>query len=359
MDAGGHRAGRLDYIDAMRGIAALMVIYQHAAQLPHNAGSALFDPSLFAINFGRFGVELFFLISGFVIPFSFKGTEPIRAFWWSRLFRLFPAYWLSIPLMIWLIHVRGYTVNPVTVLANLTMVQNLLGHDNLGFGYWTLNFEMGFYLLCTALFAARVLHSLRVVALVIAAGLGGAVGSHVLHDLHGIGTAYDFPFFVATFFLGLMLRRAFLDADPVAIAWCRWLVPATVLAGAVLGGLFWPVELNRNIYFKPVVLALSQALPPLAFVAVLWWKPAVPRSLVWLGAVSYSLYLFQDLWLIMLPFVLSPGAHPLAFVAICCALCVGTAAVVYYAVERPMIALGRRLAERQGLAPARAPAPAG
>ena len=52
------------------------------------------------INAGRLGVVLFFAISGFVIPFSIKLAHryPVREFLLTRFFRLYPAYWLSIPL---------------------------------------------------------------------------------------------------------------------------------------------------------------------------------------------------------------------------------------------------------------------
>ena len=52
------------------------------------------------INAGRLGVVLFFAISGFVVPFSIKLAHryPVREFLVTRFFRLYPAYWLSIPL---------------------------------------------------------------------------------------------------------------------------------------------------------------------------------------------------------------------------------------------------------------------
>ena len=71
--------GRIAYIDGLRGIAALAVVARHSSEVivtarpadDHVATAAGF---LFSetINFGRFGVVLFFMISGFVIPFSFK-----------------------------------------------------------------------------------------------------------------------------------------------------------------------------------------------------------------------------------------------------------------------------------------------
>lgn len=338
--------GRLDYIDGLRGIAAFLVVFQHAAQLTHDAGSNLFDPSLYSINFGRFGVGLFFLISGFVIPFSFRGTQPLRRFWLGRFFRLYPAYWVSVAVMILLPNIHGNSLDAMTVLFNLTMVQNLFGFENLGYGYWTLNFEMYFYMICTVLFAVGLLRSVSVNVAIVAAGLFMTGGTHLRHYLGLGGGGFDFPYFVAIFFLGMLMRRAFIEGERSAIVACWLLVPATVLVGATMGGLMFPVGMNESSFFKPVPYSLAMMLPPLVLVGVLWLRPATPRVVGWLGMISYSLYLFQDIWLIMLPFLIAPASNPLAFVLLCCGLSVVVAAIAYYAVERPMLRIGHRLANR-------------
>src|SRR3954451_17833952 len=94
---------RLAFIDTLRGIAVLSVVIQHALEVivrehPTGAYHAIFHDAIgYYMNFGRFGVVLFFFVSGFVIPFSFPGTaSPVRDFTISRFFRLYPAYWTSI-----------------------------------------------------------------------------------------------------------------------------------------------------------------------------------------------------------------------------------------------------------------------
>jgi peptidoglycan/LPS O-acetylase OafA/YrhL len=145
------------------------------------------------------------------------------------------------------------------------------------------------------------------------------------------------------FFLGLLLRRAYIDRDEAAARWSMAMVPAVIVCAFIMGGMAFPVDANKVLYFPPLVLSLSMALPPIVFLAVLKWRPAMPQPMLWLGTISYSLYLFQDLWLILLPKWLSPGQFPLLFVVLTCVLATLTAAAIYWLVERPMLALGKRV----------------
>src|ERR1700733_11044068 len=83
------RRPRLAWLDGMRGIAALCVVYTHfgARVLPtlHAWIYRVFDP-------GLYGVLVFFLISGYIVPASMERKGSLRTFWVSRLFRLFPLF---------------------------------------------------------------------------------------------------------------------------------------------------------------------------------------------------------------------------------------------------------------------------
>lgn len=315
------------------------MVFQHACQMVREGGHAFFDPLLDTINLGRFGVVLFFLISGLVIPFSFRGARPLRNFAIGRLFRLYPAYWLSIPVLSWVAAVKGYPPGLATIVSNLTMMQGFWGGWNIGPGYWTLNYEMGFYFLCALLFALRLLGDPRVIGALVLAGLGVAL----LPFVTGLGTISETPFFIGIFLLGTLLRSAFAEGGAPARRWAFVLVPLAMATGVVLGGAFVPVPNNANVYFKPLALASSMALPIAVFVAVLWLKPRTGRVAMYFGTISYSLYLFQDIGLHVLPHLLSPREWPLTYMAGVFALTIVVAALVYRFVEVPMIAIGRRL----------------
>src|SRR6218665_1482104 len=94
---------RLVHIDAMRAIAALLVVWVHIAEtLAPVAGERgwVYDVAR-ELNVGGIGVTMFFLISGFVIPSSLRDDRPrgeeLRVFAIRRFFRLYPAFWFSLP----------------------------------------------------------------------------------------------------------------------------------------------------------------------------------------------------------------------------------------------------------------------
>ena len=100
-----HDTERLRYIDALRAIAALLVAWLHAVYAfkriadEGGAGGGWLAAPLSAVDVGHIGVVVFFLISGFVIPFSIRPDRPRPRFLPDQAFLpLFPAYWLSVPL---------------------------------------------------------------------------------------------------------------------------------------------------------------------------------------------------------------------------------------------------------------------
>src|SRR5581483_7803388 len=83
----GSSASRLGWLDVLRGVAALAVVFDHVSYYTLQHVRELiyqwFDP-------GNYGVFVFFLISGYIVPASLERKGSIRTFWVSRLFRLYP-----------------------------------------------------------------------------------------------------------------------------------------------------------------------------------------------------------------------------------------------------------------------------
>src|ERR1700728_435329 len=98
------RTHRLGWLDALRGIAPLWVVFSHLTPyllVPvHHAVYDVFDP-------GLYGVLVFFLVSGYIVPASLERKGSIRTFWISRVFRLFPLFIVAAAAVL-LLHELGY-----------------------------------------------------------------------------------------------------------------------------------------------------------------------------------------------------------------------------------------------------------
>ncbi|QIT46281.1 acyltransferase [Streptomyces antibioticus] len=153
--------GRLRALDGLRLLAALMVACYHyggrGGEITHAWGASpdrVFPVLHTPFAYGCLGVQIFFVISGFVICMSGWGRSP-RSFLASRAARLMPAYWVAVVLVtaVFALPVVAYeAVSPSDALVNLTLLQQPLGVDRVLGVDWTLWAEVRFY----ALFAVCV-----------------------------------------------------------------------------------------------------------------------------------------------------------------------------------------------------------
>ena len=147
------KADRLQELDALRGIAALLVVLFH-----YSMGR----PAKFlGFELGISGVDLFFIISGFVIYMSINKRGNLKGFLIRRFFRLYPVYWLvvSFTTVLALFNFAQIELEPITFtryVSNLTMFQSYLGETDIDGPYWTMIVEVLFYLLITTLILLKV-----------------------------------------------------------------------------------------------------------------------------------------------------------------------------------------------------------
>jgi peptidoglycan/LPS O-acetylase OafA/YrhL len=147
---------RVNEIDLLRFLAALAVVVYHYAF----RGTAGADPPSVMgyaplagwAKYGYLGVELFFMISGFVILMS-ASSGSLRAFVVSRVTRLYPAYWACATATFLAIALWGAPRDTASVwryLANLTMLNGFAGIRHLDGSYWSLLVELKFYVMVAA-----------------------------------------------------------------------------------------------------------------------------------------------------------------------------------------------------------------
>ena len=149
------KKGRLFEIDSLRGVAALGVLFFHFN---------LWQSS--PLKYGCLGVDLFFMISGFVILMSISKTANLKDFGFARFNRLFPAYWLS--LIIAVISFRIFSNfslhQPLNfILGNFFMMQPLFKATNLVDAYWTLYIELSFYAFISVVWLLKIIHRIELI----------------------------------------------------------------------------------------------------------------------------------------------------------------------------------------------------
>ena len=142
---------RLELLDSVRFLAVMMVMMFHYTfnGIVNGKITSIGQESWLVefTKYGYLGVELFFMISGYVIFFSAQSGSASK-FAVSRALRLYPAYWFAVFFTSFFAFFWGgelMSVTPMMVLVNLTMLQSFLGVSDVDGAYWTLVYEIKFY----------------------------------------------------------------------------------------------------------------------------------------------------------------------------------------------------------------------
>lgn len=149
--------GRFRELDGLRGIAALSVVAYHFGY-PAVQNYPRIAPEPYSIPLGELGVQLFFIISGYVILLSAIKSGSALKFGISRFARLYPTYWLALAVaaaVYFLYGNPGRNITVIQTLINTTMMQRFMLVDNVDQVYWTLAIELQFYLLMGFYLALR------------------------------------------------------------------------------------------------------------------------------------------------------------------------------------------------------------
>jgi exopolysaccharide production protein ExoZ len=280
-------SGRLGAIEACRGLAATAVVLYHASRhLDKTYGVPMLRD---ALQFGHAGVDLFFVISGFIILYVHYrdiGTPARLPHYVGRRFtRVLPTYWVALTLTI-LLASGGHKGLPS--LSDLFWSITLAPSDhNLILGIaWTLRFELAFYVFFCILILNRIA-GLAVLAIWLAAILAAAVARIALPGPAGVLTGA----FNLEFFFGMTIAYTLRNTTiPVPRLWLAAGVSLFAAAAVVegMGLLDGYADYSRLIYGIPSALIILGAAE-----AGRQGHLAIPAPLRVLGAASYSIYLFQ------------------------------------------------------------------
>jgi peptidoglycan/LPS O-acetylase OafA/YrhL len=394
-------AGRLAWLDALRGFAALCVVFDHGSTLLLRP---VRDFLYQWLNLGQYGVFVFFLVSGYIVPASLERKGSLSAFWTSRAFRLYPMYAVAL-LLAGISYktghgtIRGAEHAPVTAMASwLLMLPNLLTGPNVPNVTWTLSYEMVFYLLLAALFSWGIHRHSGGYAFTFAAGalvLGGVLPMAALTHWarHGHGPLALDATADALVIAGIALAvfgRGLAARAGTAMAALTALVLVTVNQGSpypwsgcvILALMFTGTMIYRaeqGQASRTAAATIAAAVLALTTIAGVWhgarygqqwqlqWASSVllaaatfgvgmaarnrkvPWVAAWLGVISYSVYLLHPL--VFDAYRSVPALHrthimsvQIALFAALVAVIIAGSAVTYYLVEKPMQRLGRLVA---------------
>jgi peptidoglycan/LPS O-acetylase OafA/YrhL len=331
------------FINALRGCAALLVFYFHLhlhvfAGYPErqvSEGSFTYWVVYGFFDLGKFGVALFFIVSGFLIPATLERPGAVvRTFASQRAFRIYPAYWTALALVaIFTFATPNFSWRQWAV--NLTLLQGFVGVGDVLGVTWTLQIELVYYVICAGLFASgRFAGRGRWLWIALAGALGCAAARH----LSGRKLPVALFLGLTLMFWGDAVRGSLRTGSTRRVLWLAAAILAVLGPTAVLG---YGTEARRYV----VSYAAAVGVFLIAFRYRRWFAECRLRgALAWLANGSYSVYLLHaPLGLTAAAALRAAGWHSSAIAVVVIPLTLGAAQLVYHVVEAPAVRLGKRL----------------
>jgi len=338
-------------IQYLRAIAASLIAFQHAMGVPAFVH--------YTAHFGTVGVDIFFVISGFIMwTTTERRNRGPAAFWLARMVRIVPLYWLftTIYIAAALITPESFfavKLDPVHIVKSFLFVP--AAHPTLGLVApvytlgWTLNYEMLFYLLfgaCLFVPWPRLRFALVAGAFLLLVATG-----QIVQPAGAVARTYTDPILME-FLAGVMLAIV----SPLLMR-CGAVAGMALIAGAAL----WvAIVYGCGLTLERIV---SHGIPAVvAVTGALMAEPAVrarpSRVGLMLGDASYAIYLAhpfaQRLWLIAVNRRVGIAAiSPTLYVFAAFVIGLFGGVICHFLIERPLLIAGRRLISRAQPQPTR------
>lgn len=357
-------SGRYRFVDALRGIAVLLVLIIHVSEIyvqissnGRHSGKWIAEVS-HEFDFGRMGVTIFFLISGFVIPSSFsddriKGT---LKFLISRFFRLFPLFWLCVFLSLvtqeW---TAGRFPDWSSVFFNLTMLPQFFGVPPVNGAYWTLAVELVFYGSCILLAITVGIKNLTAIAILSLSLTATFFDREYIYWSKFLqGPFGDYPMLLGIMFWGALARAKFEGRElPLVAEVGYWVVALWWLVGFPMAGFHEAfARTHAEVDLVPRMYGSYFCAFAVFFYSVHFFQ-FKSRALEFVGKISYSVYLIHGPVMYSLIFILDNYLGYFKFrlslyvwIGLIAALTIIISNLSYKFVERPFQRLGKTLVSR-------------
>jgi peptidoglycan/LPS O-acetylase OafA/YrhL len=342
-------SNRIEELDGLRALCVLAVILAHET----GAGRVPMTDTLSRVveNWGPLGVQCFFGISGFIITRLLleeqrrEGRIGLGAFYLRRFFRIIPAYWTYLFVVLVMTLAGWISVTPSGFIAALAFVTDYQFYTNAQAWFighsWSLSVEEQYYIVFPVVLWGVLGGRRR--AMFVFLGALYLLGAYLdkftaaLHLTLPVDDFTSFKYIIAGVLLALVWERVGFLFRRVT-----FLVPLAILVLLALRALYTPVPLWGK---------LATPLEAIGVIYLLGWcvqnpGPCAPLrwgAVQWLGRCSYSIYLWQQVFTGLDAYYLRANLATLPWSLAGIFLC---AAVSYHFIERPSMRLGHRLSKR-------------
>lgn len=338
---------RISFIDAARGLAAFLVLFQHSYERFFPGWGEFIGSKI--LNFGQLGVVVFFLVSGFIIPFSLERSKSLGHFFVNRAIRIYPLYLFIILIQLIFIGFHIREIMPGSSFLKIGITHLFFAQEyfpasspwseNLVMGSWTLFIEAIWYFLFAALFFMKISH--RHIMVLAILGFFALTVMGLLFEkrlpMGRMGMLFNC-------IMGLHLYRRFIGQ----LSFREFMIG--LIAGmAVLFFGLWVAfgHFESEAFSLPCVWASwFFAYSVFGFFFVFREKslPAIESALTFLGTISYSVYLLHFTILMLVLHFFQP--NPVLFLGLLVSVVV-LSHFSYTWVEKPAIDFGKRLLKQK------------
>lgn len=310
-------------LDALRGIAALAVVFYHYFYRYNN----IYGHSEIAVDWaswGAYGVQLFFIISGFVIFMTINNVKKPKDFLISRFSRLYPAFWVCALTTYCVMHffpLQGRETELAYAILNLLMFHQYFDVPHIDGVYWTLTVELTFYCWVFIFYSCKQINNLVFF-------LAGSTFLYILKNQQIISPPEITSLillidYVPFFLIGLCCFKVFQKGCQKRYYLSLFLAIFAILSGTN----YLTLSAVYLILILSFILAINNKLTFLKF-----------KPLVWLGSISYSLYLLhQNIGYIIINFAIDHEIPPLIGIAVAVFVSLSLAHLSFKYVERPAL----------------------
>lgn len=339
------RQKRLGYLDSARGLAAIGVLLVHAISSFSQTNLELLNLVKFTkdhFDIGKIFLIIFFLTSGFVIPYSIngKGKRALKSFAISRFFRLYPVYWLSA--ILGFILYNNFSI--AELLINLTMFQQFFGVENIIGLYWTLQIELIFYFLIAFTFAINKLYCKRFLFQISIAFLLIAVVMACLRNFLLIKLPLAVPLTLSIMYFGSFYRYYIIDGDTLSKKLAKNYLLVYLLLIPIISYIGYNYDFGFGESWQKYTLTYILGMMLFLLICSAKYSNVIME---YTGRISYSVYVFHPLVILVIQqldvFNSFSGVQKVTSTLL---LTVLFSHLTYLTIEKPTIDFGKRLRSR-------------